>query len=154
MLYEKNKLIFQTCLLLVRHITNLVEHEKSTGVRIGYHSRIFDSLLHPQEYFISLGKSEKLLDGVQGRIEHVVPCAYIVEKLEELIKEQKYTQEELAHALQKNWKVAHITKEEAKFMDFNLKLKSTMPKDWDFMTGRPEIRLEAAGIRLVPNNPH
>ena len=91
MLDEKNKLIFQTCLLLVGHITNLVEHEKSTGIRIGYHSRIFDALLHPQEHFISLGKSERLLDGVQGRIEHVVPCAYIVEKLEELIKEQKYT---------------------------------------------------------------
>ena len=104
---EKNELVFQTCLLLVQHITNLVEYEKSTGVRIGYHSRIFDSLLHPQEYFISLGKSEKLLDGVQGRIEHVVPCAYIVEKFEELIKEQKYTQEELAHALQKNWKSAY-----------------------------------------------
>ena len=104
MLDEKNKLIFQTCLLLVRHITNLVEHEKSTGIRIGYHSRIFDALLHPQEHFISLGKSERLLDGVQGRIEHVVPCAYIIEKLEELIKEQKYTQEELAHALQKNWR--------------------------------------------------
>ena len=57
---EKNKLIFQTCLLLVGHITNLVEHEKSTGIRIGYHSRIFDSLLHPQEHFISLGKSESL----------------------------------------------------------------------------------------------
>ena len=154
MLDEKNKLIFQTCLLLVGHITNLVEHEKSTGIRIGYHSRIFDALLHPQEHFISLGKSERLLDGVQGRIEHVVPCAYIIEKLEELIKEQKYTQEELAHALQKNWKVAHITKEEADFMDFDLKLKSTMPKDWDFMTGRPEIRLEAAGIRLIPNNLH
>jgi len=25
-----------------------------------------------------------------------------------------------------------------------------MPKDWDFMTGRPEIRLEAAGIKLIP----
>ena len=86
MLDEKNKLIFQTCLLLVGHITNLVEHEKSTGIRIGYHSRIFDALLHPQEHFISLGKSERLLDGVQGRIEHVVPCAYIIEKLEELIK--------------------------------------------------------------------
>ena len=69
-------------------------------------------------------------------------------------KLKRYTQEELAHALQKNWKVAHITKEEAKFMDFNLKLKSTMPKGWDFMTGRPETRLEAAGIRLIPNNPH
>ena len=97
MLDEKNKLIFQTCLLLVRHIINLVEHEKSTGIRIGYHSRIFDSLLHPQEYFISLGKSEKLLDGVQGRIEHVVPCAYIVEKLEELIKNKNIHK--------KNWRM-------------------------------------------------
>ena len=44
MLDEKNKLIFQTCLLLVGHITNLVEHEKSTGIRIGYHSRIYDAL--------------------------------------------------------------------------------------------------------------
>ena len=74
----------------------------------------------------------------------------MIEKLEGLIKENKYTEEELALALQKNWKVAHITKEEADFMDFDLKLKSTMPEDWDFMTGRPEIRLEAAGIKLIP----
>ena len=147
---EKNELVFQTCLLLVRYFTNLVEYEKSTGTRIGYHSRIFDPLLHPQEQFIFLGKSEKLLDGVQSRIEHVVPCAYMIEKLEGLINENKYTQEELAHALQKNWKVAHITKEEADFMDFDLKLKSTMSEDWDFMTGRPEIRLESAGIKLIP----
>jgi identified by metaGeneAnnotator len=147
---EKNELVFQTCLLLVRYFTNLVEYEKSTGTRIGYHSRIFDPLLHPQEQFIFLGKSEKLLNGVQSRIEHVVPCAYMTKKLEGLIKENKYTEEELAHALQKNWKVAHITKEEADFMDFDLKLKSTMPEDWDFMTGRPEIRLEAAGIKLIP----
>ena len=45
---EKNELVFQTCLLLVRYFTNLVEYEKSTGTRIGYHSRIFDPLLHPQ----------------------------------------------------------------------------------------------------------
>jgi identified by metaGeneAnnotator len=147
---SKNKLIFQTCLLLVRHITHLVEYEKNTGVRIGYHSRIFDSLLHPQEHFVCLGKSEKLSKDVQSRIEHIVPCAYMIETLERLIKAKKYTEEELAHALQKNWKVAHITKEEANFMDFNLKLKSVMPEDWDFMTGRPEVRLELAGIKLIP----
>ncbi len=74
----------------------------------------------------------------------------MIETLEGLIKAKKYTEEELAHALQKNWKVAHITKEEANFMDFNLKLKSVMPEDWDFMTGRPEVRLELAGIKLIP----
>ena len=81
--------------------------------------------------------------------EHVVPCSYMIENLESLIKTGQYSKDELAHALQKNWKIAHITKEEANCLDFELKLKSSMPEDWDFMTGRPEERLERAGIKLI-----
>ena len=64
----------------------------------------------------------------------------------------EYSDEELATALQKNWKVARITLEEAKYLDAKLGagLKNKMPDGWDFMVGRPEERLEVAGIKLLP----
>ena len=145
----KQAFVFQTCLLLVNHISNLVTHEHKTGIRLGYHSRIFDHILHPQRHFVYLGKSEKLVDGMPMHPEHVVPCSYMIYELEKLIKAGQYSNEDLARALQKNWKVVYITKEEANYLDFNLKLKSTMPENWDFMTDRPEERLELAGIKLI-----
>ena len=59
-------------------------------------------------------------------------------ELERLIKEGKHSDEELARALQKNWKVADLTEEETQKLNVELKLKSTMPEGWDFTTGNPE----------------
>lgn len=56
----------------------------------------------------------------------------------------------MATALQKNWQIAYITKDEMNYLDTKsgLNLKSTMPKNWDFITGDPEIRLKMANIEL------
>jgi identified by metaGeneAnnotator len=76
----------------------------------------------------------------------------MIDELDKLIKRNEYSDEELATALQKNWKVARITLEEAKYLDAKLGagLKNKMPDGWDFMVGRPEERLEVAGIKLLP----
>ncbi|OSI15493.1 hypothetical protein [Neisseria dumasiana] len=147
---HKTEVVFKTCLLLVRHFKNLIEYQQNTNqIRVGYNSRIFQHMLHRENHFVTLGNSEKLSDGVPAHPEHVVPCAYMIDELDRLIKEGRHSDEELARALQKNWKIAYITKDEARYLDFGLKLKSRMPQGWDFMTGRPEERLEAAGIKLV-----
>ena len=154
MLMEKTQnaeqiLVFKTCLLIVEHIDHLVEYEENTKKRSGYHSRFFEHLLHHEEKFVYLGKSKNLIEGMQVYREHVVPCAYMMSELERLIKEKRYSKEELACALQKNWKIAHITKEEVDYLNYKLKLKSTMPAGWDFMTSYPENRLKLAGIQLI-----
>jgi len=95
-----------------------------------------------------LGQSEKVTQE-NKYLEHVVPCGYMMYELERLIKEGKHSDEELARALQKNWKVADLTEEETQKLNVELKLKSTMPEGWDFMTGNPEDRLTQAGIKLI-----
>ena len=99
------------------------------------------------------GESEKAAATTDRcRLEHVVPCSYMIDELDKLIKQKDYSDEELATALQKNWKVARITLEEAGYLDAKsgAGLKSKMPDGWDFMVGRPEERLEVAGIKLLP----
>lgn len=149
---NREDLVYATCLLLVKHYRNLVAYKKNTGEKLGYHSRIFKHMLHPEENFCYVGKSEKAVlenNPKNEHPEHVVPCAYMMYELESLIEEGKHSDEELARALQKNWKVANISKEEATKLNSELKLKSTMPEGWDFMTGNPEDRLTQAGIKLI-----
>lgn len=149
---NKEDLVYKTCLLVVQHIKDLIAYEQTTGIRLGYHSRLFQHLLHPEEDFILLGYSKKLLQDEQAlrHPEHIVPCSYMIWELERLIRERNYPDDELAQALQKNWKIAYITKDESYFLDGKegLNLKSTMPEGWDFMTDNPEARLKLANIEL------
>lgn len=152
MQYQQNAkeiLVFKTCLLIVDHISHLIEYEENTQIKSGYNSRFFEYLLHHEEDFVYLGKSVNLSEGMPVHREHIVPCAYMMWELEKLIRKDQYSREELACALQKNWKIARITKKEASYLDYELSLKSTMPVNWDFMTGDPEVRLKEAGIRLI-----
>lgn len=148
------EVVFQTCLLLIKHFRNLIEFQNETNqIRLGYNSRIFEHMLHKEDSFVFLGKSEKAAATTDRcRLEHAVPCSYMIDELDKLIKQKDYSDEELATALQKNWKVARITLEEAGYLDAKsgAGLKSKMPDGWDFMVGRPEERLEVAGIKLLP----
>ena len=148
----KEELVFKSCLLLVLHIKDLITHEKRTGKRIGYHSRIFQHFLHPEKKFVLLGESRKINENKDSdhHPEHIVPCAYMIKELERLLKEEKYSDECLARALQKHWKIVHITREEAKRLDTDLKLKDKMPDGWDFMESCSEARLKKARIEIVP----
>lgn len=148
------EVVFQTCLLLIKHFRNLIEFQNETNqIRLGYNSRIFEHMLHKEDSFVFLGESEKAAATTDRcRLEHAVPCSYMIDELDKLIKQKDYSDEELATALQKNWKVARITLEEAGYLDAKsgAGLKSKMPDGWDFMVGRPEERLEVAGIKLPP----
>jgi hypothetical protein len=65
-----------------------------------------------------------------------------------MLEEQKQSQAEVARLLAKHWKVALITKEEQRRLDFELGLKSSMPAGWTFEKGDTFARLNVAGITL------
>ena len=141
----KDELVYQTCLLLIKHFRNLIE-----AGSVGFNSRIFQHMLHWEFDFVGIGRSDKLLPESMGHPEHVVPCAFLIEESCRLIKERMLGDEEIAKLLQKHWKIVRLTKEEASYIDFNLGHKSTMPPDWKFENGDTLARLNKAGITVIP----
>lgn len=141
---NKNEITYETCLLLIKHFTNLNNY----GGR-GFHSRIFSMILHPEDEFVYAGKSTKVTIQTPTHTEHVVPCAFMISESCRLIKEGNLKCEEIASLLQKHWKIATITKDEQRVLDSELKYKSVMPSGWTFENGDTFARLNQAGIVLV-----
>ena len=52
--------------------------------------------------------------------------------------------EDVAAMIGRVLRIAHITRDEANLLDHKLKLKTTMPDDWNFETGSIMRRLEVA----------
>lgn len=140
----QHQIVYKTCLLLVRHFKNLTELDS-----YGFNSRIFEHMLHPERHFVFAGTSASVTPDAKTHPEHIVPCAVMIHECKRLIKEGLLPEEEIAALLQKHWKVAIITKEEQKCLDFEKGLKSTMPDGWRFEDGDTFARLNNAGIRLV-----
>lgn len=84
------------------------------------HSRLFDTLIHAP--LITLGTSKN----GGGHIEHVVPCVYIRDKAFEMFWDLK-TVEDVANMVGRLLRIVHITKEEARRIDYELGFKTTMP---------------------------
>lgn len=149
---EKDEAVYKTSLLLVQHFRNMNSHsevrkKKSLG-QSGFHTRVFSHMLHPEKEFVFLGISTELKKDERHHPEHVVPCVVLITECRRLI-EESHPDEYIAKLLQKHWKVAHITKEQAKKLDEKpLSLKSSMPDGWNFETGDTLARLEKAGIVL------
>lgn len=57
-------------------------------------------------------------------------------------------EKEVAQMLERFLRTAHITREEADYLDHELKLKTTMPEDWSWDTGSVMARLDKAQISL------
>ena len=144
---NKEELVYRTCIVLVRHFINLTEYGSG-----GFHTRIFQHILHPEYEFVGAGKSKEVISGSAAYPEHVVPCAVLIRETRQLIDMKEYAVEEIARLLQKNWKVVMITPEQAQYIDHKLGYKSSMPDGWDFKTGDTFVRLKAANIRIITDN--
>jgi hypothetical protein len=107
------------------------------------HSRLFDPLIY--EKYVFAGTSTK----GGGYKEHLVPCAMLRNHAFEMYWDNKSI-EDVALMLEKFLRIAHITSEEARRIDFEHKWKSTMPPGWNFETGSATARLTGAGIELIP----
>lgn len=142
---ENPDIVYETSLLLVAHFRNLIHLSKSG---FGFNTRIFSHVLHPESEFVYAGQSEKVTNETPIHPEHVVPCATLITECKRLIKAETHSNEQIAILLRKHWKIATITKEEQKILDFKLGYKSKMPEGWTFETGNTFERFERANIRL------
>lgn len=113
------------------------------------HSRIFNYVLHPEQRYVHCAHSEAVKEGVKTHPEHVVPCALMIRECFSFIKEGKYSDDEIAGFLQQHWKIVTITKEEAKRLDSELRLKSTMPEGWHLDSEDTFARFKKANIKVV-----
>ncbi len=141
---QKEELVYQTCLVIVQHFRNLLE--ANIG---GFHSRIFQHMLHREFDFVGIGQSKEVTEKTGSHPEHVVPCAVLIKETCRVIKDNKLKDIEIAKLLQKHWKIARITKGQANKIDFELGYKSSMPRDWSFETGDTLARLKLVNIELI-----
>jgi hypothetical protein len=143
---DKKEAVYRTALQLVEHFTDCLQMEKR-----GVHSRIFPHLLNPEQYFVSVGQSQEVIDGAKSHVEHIVPCVVIIKESFKLI-EDNFPKDEIARLIVKHWKIAFISKDQAKHLDTKAgaDLKNTMPDNWDYKTGSTFARLDKAGIKLQP----
>ncbi|MEH6465545.1 MAG: hypothetical protein V7771_16800 [Shewanella psychromarinicola] len=143
---EKNEIHYRACKALIGLFRDQVEAKLDC-----VHSRIFNYVLHPESKYVGCGTSPEAKSGEPTHPEHVVPCAVLMNESFRLIKEGRYSDDEIAKLLQKHWKIATISKTEAKRLDSELSLKSRMPDNWGFEDGDTFARLNLAGITIDAN---
>lgn len=142
--FTQDDFVYRTCQTVVRHIRNHVEEGRG-----GIHTRLFSHILHPERDFVYLGQSAEAAAGIDTHCEHVVPCAVLIAETRRLIQEDQLDDDEIAKLLQKHWKIALVTKKQARHIDFELGYKSKMPTGWNFETGDTLARLDKANIALL-----
>ena len=140
----KGELIYKTCKVLVQHFRNLLEAELG-----GFNSRIFQYMLHLEYDFVGIGASKEAINNDEFHPEHVVPCAVMIAEVNRLISEDNLSDDEIAKLLKRHWKIARITKDQAKHIDFKLGYKSSMPDGWNFEEGDTLARLKEANISII-----
>ena len=143
---DTKPIVVETCKLIIHHYRNLIQYSPDRS--IGFNTRIFSHMLHPELHFVSAGKSTEVNGESATHPEHIVPCAVLIAESKRLIREGKLSDDEIAKLLAKHWKVATITKAEAHRLDYELGLKSNMPDGWSFEHGDTLERLNTAGIKL------
>ena len=140
---ETEEIHYRACKALVALFRDQVEAKLNC-----VHSRIFNYVLHPESKYVNCGMSPEAKAGEPPHPEHVVPCSVLINECFRLIEENNHSDEEIAKLLQKHWKIATISKSEAKILDSKLRLKSKMPEGWRFEDGDTLARLKEAGITI------
>lgn len=119
--------------------------------KAGQHTRLFNYILHPEEEFVAVGRSQEVIDGAPPHPEHVVPCSKLVTESFRLI-EEGIPKDKIAELLAKHWKIVYVSKSQAKYLDTKegLNLKYKMPNGWCFEAGDTYARLKLANIEIYP----
>ena len=76
--------------------------------------------------------------------EHVVPCTMILNNAIDMFEDNRM-EEDVAQMIEDNLKIVHITKDQAKHLDIDLGLRTSMPSGWAF-GDNIFARLDEAGI--------
>lgn len=147
-----DKHLERTCSVVIQHLKNVILFQSQLNQSWGYHTRLMERMLHPEDKLIFRGTSKRLLqeNQLEKWKEHIVPMGYLLNGLWELIKIGEHSDKELTKILKRNLGVAYITRDEAKAMDSRqYGLKNSMPKGWCLETGDPLDRLKVAKIILI-----
>lgn len=140
-----NDFVLATCELLVAHFRNL---QMPSANGRGFHTRVFSHVLHPEEQFVSAGRSELSTKGGATRLEHIVPCRVLFDETIRLIREGQLSDQDIAKLLAKHWRVARLAQSEQQALD--RVHRHTMPAGWRFDDGDTFARLALLGITLQP----
>lgn len=140
----KEEVHYRACRVLISLFRDQIESGKNC-----VHSRIFNYVLHPEKDYVGCGVSLEARAGDSLHNEHIVPCIVLIKECFRLIKEKNHSDDEIAKLLQKHWKIATISKNEAKQLDSELKLKSKMPEGWRFEDGDTFARIKLAGVKII-----
>jgi hypothetical protein len=111
----------------------------------GFDTRFFEPpFIH--DYLVMRGRS---VEG-GGYREHIVPRVVIRDGCLRML-ETRATTDDLQQAIIAHLGIVEITREEARHLDFDLKLKTTMPPGWRFGVDDPFARIKAAQIAIASN---
>lgn len=112
----------------------------------GFDTRFFERpFIH--DHMVWRGKS---VNGT-GYREHIVPRIVIRDGCLRMFSEGA-SLDEVQHAIIIHLGIVEITLQEARYLDYDLKLKTTMPSGWRFGIDDPFARLGAARIRIADLN--
>ena len=133
---------FQRVATVLHHFWEEQQHVEPRAARV--HSRIFDTLVSDRHIY------EGTSQNGSGHREHLVPCAYLRDLAFQMFWQGKNIAD-VAKMIGRLLRVASITREEARKIDFELRLKIAMPAGWDPENGSVFARIEAGGVVLVKN---
>jgi hypothetical protein len=138
---------FERAAWVLRHFWEEQQDDVKREARV--HTRLFDPLI--SNGLISVGRS---VNG-GGHVEHLVPCALLRDQAFRIFWKAKDQNQDVSSAertvadmLEKYLRIAYIAPFEARRLDHELGLKTTMPKRWGFETGSVFARLDEAKIVL------
>lgn len=136
---KREEAFFRVAQVLYSH-WRVTDYEDKLKLKCGGHTRLFEILI-PDSY-ITCGESIK---GI-GHREHIVPCTMIRLEAYKMFNEG-YLLEDVSRMIKDNLIIIHITKDEQRYLDNELNLKTTMPDGWSF-GDNPYERLEKANIKV------
>lgn len=116
----------------------------------GFDTRFFEPpFIH--DHMVFRGRSTR---GI-GYREHIVPRIVIRDGCLSMLNSGA-TVADLQRAIVQNLGILEITPEEARHLDFDLRMKTTMPVGWRFGIDDPFARIRAANIEIIEacNAPH
>ena len=142
--FTKDEIVYRTCQVLVRLFRNNHEEDERGCIN----TRLFSHILHPEKDYVLIGYTKEARVDPKPHLEHIVPCAMLVTEVRRLIKEGLLPDDQIASLLQKHWKVAYLSRQQAHHLDHEIGYKYSMPDGWSFEKGDTCARLIQAGISL------
>ncbi len=137
---DKRKEAFLRASNAIYSYWRVTDKESRIKLECRIHTRILEILI--SDSFVTLGES---VNG-KGHREHIVPLVMIIDESIKMFN-KNYLTEDVAQMIENNLIIIHITKDEQKYLDFELGYKKTMPEEWKFGDD-PYARLKKALIEI------